>query len=68
MSGNRTWLLRRLAERSTWLGITGCLASLGIVLVPELQEAIAGLGVAAASLIAILTADKPDLGEDRHDE
>lgn len=58
MKLNRTWLLERARERSTWIGITGCLSSLGFVLAPELAEAIAGLGVAVAGVIAVLTADR----------
>ncbi|UUX51815.1 hypothetical protein NUH88_08950 [Nisaea acidiphila] len=60
MKLNGHWLLARLRERSTWLGITGCLASLGLVIAPELGEAIAGFGVAAAGLIAVVTADRVD--------
>lgn len=60
MKLNGTWLLARMRERSTWLGITGCLASLGLAIAPELGEAIAGFGVAAASLVAVITADRPE--------
>lgn len=60
MKPNAHWLLARLRERSTWLGITGCLASLGLAVAPELGEAIAGFGVAAASLIAVVTADRAE--------
>ncbi|WP_420403306.1 hypothetical protein [Nisaea sp.] len=60
MNLDRTWLLNRLRERSTWLGVTACLASLGIAVAPELRDAIAGFGVAAAGLVAALTADKDE--------
>lgn len=57
MKPNATWFLDRARERSTWLGITGCLASAGVAIAPELGDAIAGLGVACAGLIAMLTKD-----------
>ncbi|WP_193184163.1 hypothetical protein [Nisaea sediminum] len=60
MKLDRTWILNRLRERSTWLGVTACLASLGIAVAPELRDAIAGFGVAAAGLVAVLTADHAD--------
>jgi hypothetical protein len=60
MKLDRTWILNRLRERSTWLGVTACLASLGIAVAPELRDAIAGFGVAAAGLVAVLTADRAD--------
>jgi hypothetical protein len=60
MKLDRTGILNRLRERSTWLGVTACLASLGIAVAPELRDAIAGFGVAAAGLVAVLTADRAD--------
>jgi len=60
MKRTLTWILNRLRERSTWLGATACLASLGITVAPELSNAIAGFGVAAAGLVAMLTADNAD--------
>jgi hypothetical protein len=60
MKLDRTWILNRLRERSTWLGVTACLASLGIAVAPELSDEIAGFGVAAAGLVAVLTADRAD--------
>lgn len=60
MKLNGIWILSRLRERSTWLGTTACLASLGVAVAPELRDAIAGFGVAAAGLIAALTADRAD--------
>ena len=43
MKFNATWLLDRLGERSTWIGLTGFLTA---------------TGVALASLIAMLTRDR----------
>lgn len=51
-------VLARLKERSTWLGLTALLTSFGVVLKPEVGEAIASAGVAVAGLIAVITADK----------
>jgi hypothetical protein len=54
-----TYLIARGRERSTWLGLIGLLASVGVSLQPQLQEAIISIGIGAASLIAMLTADTP---------
>lgn len=53
-----TWLVDRLKERSTWLGLTALLTALGVALSPESKEAIAVAGVAIGGLVAALTADK----------
>lgn len=58
MKLNATWILDRLTERSTWLGLTGFLAAAGVSVAPEIGDAIAALGVAGASLIAMLTKDR----------
>lgn len=54
-----TWLLDRLRERSTWLGLTGLATALGVGLDPEATEAIVTGGVAVAGAIAALTSDGP---------
>ncbi|MGE3770420.1 MAG: hypothetical protein AB7G06_05650 [Bdellovibrionales bacterium] len=53
-----TYITSRLKERSTWLGLVGLLAAVGITLNPELQEAIISVGIAVASAIAMLTGDR----------
>lgn len=53
-----TWLLDRLKEKTTWLGLTALVTSAGIALSPELAEAIAVAGVAIAGLIAVVTEEK----------
>jgi hypothetical protein len=58
MKFNATWLLDRLAERSTWIGLTGFLTATGVSLEPEIGEAIGAVGVALASLIVMLTRDR----------
>jgi hypothetical protein len=58
MNVNTTWLLDRLGERSTWIGLTGFLTATGVSLEPEIGDAIGALGIALASLIAMLTRDR----------
>jgi len=57
MNNFKEWILARARERSTWLGLTALLTSLGLALSPEQSEAIAVAGVAVGGLIATLTAD-----------
>lgn len=52
------FILDRLKERSTWLGLTAIATAAGIALDPEQLEAIAVAGVAIAGLIASFTKDK----------
>lgn len=52
------WIIDRLKERSTWLGIVGLVSAAGVTLNPELTEAIVSMGLAAAGLIAVITKDK----------
>lgn len=58
MTFNTSWLLDRLSERSTWIGLTGFLTATGVSLEPEIGEAIGAVGIALASLIAMLTKDR----------
>ncbi|MEO9900482.1 hypothetical protein [Nisaea sp.] len=58
MKFNTTWLLDRLGERSTWIGLTGFLTATGVSLEPEIGEAVGTVGIALASLIAMLTRDR----------
>ena len=53
-----TWILDRLSERSTWIGLTGFLTATGMSLEPEVSDAIGSVGIALASLIAIITVDR----------
>lgn len=52
------WILDRLGERSTWIGIDGFLTAMGVILAPEQSEAIITAGVAVAGVIAAFTKDK----------
>ena len=51
------FIIDRLKERSTWLGLTGIVAAAGIGLHPEQTEAIIALGIAAAGAVAAFTKD-----------
>ncbi|CAB4141081.1 hypothetical protein UFOVP413_36 [uncultured Caudovirales phage] len=52
------WIIDRLKERSTWLGLTALLTSFGVSLKPELAEAIITAGLGLTGLIAVVTKDK----------
>jgi hypothetical protein len=56
---NRTldWVLARTQERSTWLGATALLSSLGVAISPGLQSVIAQAGLAVSGLVLILSKD-----------
>lgn len=58
------WLLARARERSTWLGLTGLLGALGVLVEPDQAEAIAAAGIAVAGAIAALTRDPQGPGSD----
>lgn len=53
------YILARLKERSTWLGIMSIVTVAGIAISPEQSEAIVNAGVAIAGAIAVFTADAP---------
>lgn len=52
------YILARLKERSSWMGIISAAAAFGILISPEQQEAIVAAGVAIAGVITMLTKDK----------
>lgn len=51
------WILDRLKERSTWIGITTAVTAIGVGLSPEQQAAIATAGVAVTGAIIAFTKD-----------
>ncbi len=51
------WLLVRLNERSTWVGLTGMLAAIGVGISPQQLEVITTVGVGTASAILAFTKD-----------
>lgn len=52
------WLIARLKEPTTYLGITTIITAAGVTLAPELKEAIVTAGVAVGGMIAILLKEK----------
>ena len=49
------WVVSRLKERSTWVGLIGLLSDIGVHLAPEVQAAIATVGVAAVGTMPAAT-------------
>lgn len=52
------YIVNRLKERSTWLGITTVVTTFGVSINPELSEAIISAGVAIAGLVSVIWPDK----------
>jgi len=52
------FIVDRLQERSTWLGIIAIVTAVGVHLSPEQTEAIAVAGVSIGGAVAAFTADK----------
>lgn len=52
------FVLLRLRERSTWLGLISLATAAGLILSETQQEAVIAAGSALAGLIAALTPDK----------
>lgn len=53
-----SWLLDRLKEPTTYLGITAMLSAAGVALDPELVKQISAAGVGASGLILFLLKEK----------
>ena len=51
------FLLQRLAEKTTWYGLTALLTAAGITVAPDVANAVTATGVSIAGLIGILTKD-----------
>ncbi len=51
------YILARLKERSTWLGLISCITALGLILTPEQQEQIIAAGMAIAGFVGAFTRD-----------
>ncbi len=51
----KQWIIDRLKERSTWLGLTGLLTAAGIALNQEQIDQIIAAGAASGGLIAVFT-------------
>lgn len=55
-----TWLISRLKEKGTWLHLLNAvITATGATLNPELKEAILTVGVSIATLIGVMTTEKP---------
>lgn len=52
------WLLERLKEKTTWLGLFTILATFGVSLAPELKEAIISTGLSTIGLVLVLIKEK----------
>lgn len=55
---DKQYLIDRLKERSTWLGIIALLTACGAPIAPESIDHIVTVGLALAGLVGIFTADK----------
>ena len=53
-----SYILERLKEISTYQGIIAMLTALGIIISPELSEAIASAGVGIFTLVSVLMKEK----------
>ena len=59
------YIINRLTERSTWLGLIGLVTACGASLVTALAEQIIAAGMAVASLVGIVTKDKTEGKEEK---
>ena len=55
-----SWLLDRLKEPTTYLGITAMLSAAGVALDPELIKQISAAGVGVSGLILFVLKEKKD--------
>lgn len=51
------FILDRLKERSTWIGIITIITAAGVTISPDQIEAITTAGIAIAGAVAVFTAD-----------
>lgn len=61
-----TYILKRLTERSTWLGLIALATACGAVVEQELAEQVMAAGMALAGLIGVLTRDRTQEEEEKH--
>jgi hypothetical protein len=52
------FILNRLKEKSTWVGIFSVVLAAGAAVSPELQEAISNAGIYVVSAVVILLKEK----------
>ncbi len=61
-----TYILKRLTERSTWLGLIALATACGVVVEQELAEQVMAAGMALAGLIGVLTRDRKQEEEEKN--
>ncbi len=54
------YLLERLTERSTWIGITAVISGAGISIAPELTNSVISMGMGVAGIISMVTRDQAE--------
>lgn len=52
------YVIERAGEPSTWRGAFFLLTAFGVVVRPDMQEAIISAGLAVAGLVGVITKDK----------
>lgn len=58
------YIINRLTERSTWLGLIALATACGATIETSLAEYIVSAGVALAGLVGIVTRDKTETSQD----
>ena len=61
------YILNRLTERSTWLGIIALATAGGAVIEAAIAEQIIAAGMAVAGLIGVVTKDKTETKKENSD-
>ena len=54
------WIVARLKEPTTWIGIISFATAAGVQIAPELQQSIITAGVAIGGTLAIVLREKGD--------
>lgn len=52
------FIIKKLSEPTTYIGLLGLLGAFGVSIAPELSDSIVQVGISIASLIAILMNEK----------
>ena len=61
------YIINRLTERSTWLGVIALATACGATIEEAFAEQIIAAGMAVAGLIGIVTSDKTETGKKKSD-
>lgn len=54
------WIIARLKEPTTWIGLISFVTAAGVQLAPEMQDSIVTAGVAIGGTLAIVLREKGD--------